>query len=74
MHLLGDSVDLDNAIHPTTYEDINNAYGDVSPLQLTTLVEEGVKNLQNTEGNNREDIDVFHPLSNVSFILRYESR
>ena len=65
MHLLGDSIDLDDNIRPTTYNDMNNAYGEVSPLQLTCIIEKGIDHLQSLNTHSKEDIDLLHPITSV---------
>lgn len=65
MHLLGDSVDLDNNIQATTYNDVNSAHANISPLQLTTLLEEGVVRLQEKNPSNKDDIDMLRPVTTV---------
>ena len=48
-----------------TYDDMNNTYGNVTSHQLTSIVEECINQLHNTGMENKEDIDILHPLSTV---------
>ena len=69
MHLLGDSVDIENNTHATTFKDMDIAYSNVSPLQLTHLVEEGVNYLQSSYSSSKEDIDMLQPVSKVRLLI-----
>lgn len=44
---------------------MNNTYGEVSPLQLTSIVEKGINQLQSSELYSKEDIDILRPLTTV---------
>lgn len=66
-HLFGDSVDLDNNTRPLLFEDISNLYQDITPRQLTTLVEEGVNHLVTEGAESKEDVDILRPIVDVGY-------
>ena len=67
--MLGDSIDIENNTHATTVKDMDIAYSNVSPLQLTHLVEEGVNYLQSSYSSSKEDIDMLQPVSKVRLLI-----
>ncbi|KNB46295.1 hypothetical protein JH06_0633 [Blastocystis sp. subtype 4] len=64
-HLFGDSVDLDNNTRPLLFEDISNLYQDITPRQLTALVEEGVNHLVTEGAESKEDVDILRPITST---------
>lgn len=66
-HLFGDSVDLDNNTRPLLFDDVSNLYQDVTPRQLTALVEEGVNHLVTEGAESKEDVDILRPIIDVCY-------
>ena len=62
-------MDLDNCTHPICYSDIATLYSDISPHQLSSLVEEGVNHMVSSGGKSREHINILQPVQDVRLSL-----
>lgn len=58
-------MDLDNSTRALRFNDVSNLYQDVTPRQLTALVEEGVNHLVSERVETKEDVDILRPIVDV---------
>lgn len=58
-------MDLDNSTRALRFNDVSNLYQDVTPRQLTALVEEGVNHLVSEGVETKEDVDILRPIVDV---------
>ena len=62
LHLLGESIDFDRNVRPTTYKEMCNTYQKVSPLQLSSFVGEGIDHIKEMGTSKGEVVDILQPI------------
>ncbi|KAK8830610.1 hypothetical protein WA577_004340, partial [Blastocystis sp. JDR] len=61
-HLLGESIDIDDKVQPISFKSMDESHKDLSPLQLSLLVEEGIDHLKSESPGSAETIDLLQPI------------